>query len=403
MSDESGASLSRADHLRVFAARLGQAGYAPKTVRTKIRVVAGLLRVLEAGGSRVGDLDERQVDAVVARKRWRSRKGHRRTLLQFLGYLRERGIAARQRAGEDDSPAARLEQRYVRHLREERGLATGTLTLYRSFVCPFLDDWFRHGRTTLSGLTHRDVTKFLLRHVTTVAPKTAQAMGTALRSFLRFAFLEAQTGVDLSFAIPTVRQFRKATVPSFLSTKDVERVIASCDTATPVGRRNRALLLLLARLGLRAGEIVRLELGDLRWRGGELVVRGKGQVHDLLPLPEDVGEALALYLTRDRPACSSRRVFLRMRAPLRGFTGPAAVTTVVERALGRTGLHPARRGSHLLRHSLATGMIQRGATMAEIGQVLRHRSPNTTELYAKVDFERLRGIALPWPKAGGGR
>jgi hypothetical protein len=161
MSDESGAPLSRADHLRVFAARLGETGYAPLTVRTKIRVVAGLLRVLEAGGIRVGDLDERQVDAVVARKRWRSKKGHRRTLLQFLEYLRERGIAARQRAGEDDSPAARLEQRYVLHLREERGLAPGTLTLYRSFVCPFLDDWFRHGRTTLSGLTHRDVTKAL--------------------------------------------------------------------------------------------------------------------------------------------------------------------------------------------------------------------------------------------------
>jgi site-specific recombinase XerD len=190
-------------------------------------------------------------------------------------------------------------------------------------------------------------------------------------------------------------------VPSFLPAKDVKRVIASCDVATSVGRRDRALLLLVARLGLRAGEVVRLELGDLRWRSGELVVRGKGQVHDLLPLPKDVGEALALYLTRDRPTCSSRRVFLRMRAPRRGFANAGAVTTIVQRAVGRAGLRPPQRGPHLLRRSLATAMVRRGATMAEIGQLLRHRSLQTTAIYAKVDRERLRALARPWPSLGG--
>src|SRR5581483_6546900 len=167
--------------------------------------------------------------------------------------------------------------------------------------------------------------------------------------------------------------------------------------------RDQAVLLLLARLGLRAGEVVKLELDDIHWRSAELVVRGKGKLHDRLPLPKDVGAALARYLTTDRPRCACRRVFLRLRAHVRGLASAAAVTTIVERAIDRTGLKPPWRGAHLLRHSLATDMIRGGATLGEIGQLLRHRSPVTTEVYAKVDFEGLRGVALPWPGARGAR
>jgi len=298
MLEGSGAAFARAEHVRAFAGWLDQAGYAPLTAREKLRYASQLLRSWDAEGFRVEDLDEHQIDAHVAHKRG---QGRRRTLLQFLEHLRERGIAAPRRDQEDDSPAARLERRYERHLREERGLAPITPAGYRRFVRPFLDEWFGRGPKSLRELTHREVAEFLLRRVPTMAPRTAQGMGTALRSFLRFAFFEAETDVDLSLNVPTVRQFHKAKVPTFLPAKDIERVIASCDLATSVGRRDRALLLLVARLGLRAGEVVRLELGDLRWRSGELIVRGKGQVHDLLPLPKDVGEALALYLTRDRP------------------------------------------------------------------------------------------------------
>jgi site-specific recombinase XerD len=162
--------------------------------------------------------------------------------------------------------------------------------------------------------------------------------------------------------------------------------------------------LLLARLGLRASEVLALELGDLHWRTGEIVVRGKGLVRDRLPLLPEVGDALARYLQRDRPTGSrSRRVFLCRRAPRRGFAHPSTVSTIVARALVRAGLAPAMRGAHLLRHSLATTMVRRGASMAEIGQVLRHRSPNTTEIYAKLDFDALRDVAMPWPLSGGAR
>ena len=384
-----------------FAVHLGALGYAPLTIKGKLCFVRQLTRWMEAERLPAEDLVETLIDQSLGLRRCTGDR--RRTLLQFLDHLREEGVAPPREVPVDGSPVVKLEQRYARYLREERGLVDVTVVNYGGFVRRFLVEQFRQGPVELAGLTSRHVADFLLRHVRTMSPKRAQLMGCALRSFLRFLFLEAETTADLSLAVPTVRQFRKITVPQYLAAADVERVVASCDLAASVGRRDHAILLLLARLGLRASEIVKLELGDLRWRDGELVVRGKGSLHDRLPLPKEVAKALALYLTRARATCSSRRVFLRMRAPLRGFTNSAAVTTIVERAIERAGLRPPHRGAHLFRHSLATGMIQHGASMAEIGQLLRHRSPNTTELYAKVDFEGLRGVSLTWVGAGGGR
>jgi site-specific recombinase XerD len=190
-------------------------------------------------------------------------------------------------------------------------------------------------------------------------------------------------------------------VPKYLVPEEVERVIGGCDRKTSTGRRNYAILLLLARLGLRAGEVVALKLDDLDWRAGEINIRGKGLFHDRMPLPPDVGAAIASYLSKDRPPCQTRRVFICMKAPHRGFAGPSTLTTIVRRALGQADLHPAFKGAHLLRHSLATSMLRSGATMSEIGEVLRHREPNTTEIYAKVDFDGLRSLAQPWPIGGG--
>lgn len=388
-------------HIDPFAAHLGVMGYAPLTLREKVRYVRQFSRWMELKRVRFKALDEALIDKALEHD---ARTGdRRRTLLQFLEHLREKGVASPAATRGDGPPAARLEQRYAHYLDEERGLAEVTIVNYRSLLRPLLTEQFGDGPIRLTHLSPRDVTDFLLRHLKTMSPKRGQLLGCALRSFLRFLFLELKTKVDLSLAVPTVRQFRKAAVPQYLVAEDVERIIAVCDLGTAVGRRNRAVLLLLARLGLRAGEVVRLELGDVHWRTGELLVRGKGQFHDRLPLPKDVGEALTLYLTKDRTPCSSRRLFLRMRAPRRGFEDAAAVTSLVKRAIDRSGLSPPHRGAHLLRHSLATGMIRRGATMAEIGQLLRHRSPNTTEIYAKVDFDGLRSVALPWLGTGGAR
>ncbi len=390
------------DAVEEFAAWLGELGYAAATVREKVRFVTGLVRWMKARDLSAADLDERRVGAALKR-RGATPSNHRRALLHFLELLRDRRVVAPLELPDCQTPAARLEEQYARYLREERGLVRATEVNYRGFVRRFLAERFGRRPTDLTKLSPRHAPDFLLRHLRTMSPKRAQLMGSALRSFLRFSFLKAKTTVDLSLAVPTVRQYRKAAVPRYLAQEDVERVLATCDLASAVGRRNHAVLLLLARLGLRAGEIVKLELDDLRWRVGELVVRGKGEVHDRLPLPKEVGEALSLFLARGRVACSSRRVFLRLRAPVRGFASAAAVSTIVKRAIDRSGLRPPLRGAHLFRHSLATALIQRGATMAEIGQVLRHRSANTTEQYAKVDFEGLRGVSLPWLGIGGGR
>jgi integrase len=188
-----------------------------------------------------------------------------------------------------------------------------------------------------------------------------------------------------------------ASLPRALSSEEVQHLLAHCERHTAVGRRNWAILLLLARLGLRAGEVVGLAFEDLDWEAGELRIRAHGGNSDRLPIPQDAGAALADYLRHARPACSSRRVFVRMRAPHRGFASSVAICCIVRRALERAGLNPAHKGAHLLRHSVATQMLRQGASLAEIGELLRHRSPQTTMIYAKVDLDLLRPLALPWP------
>jgi site-specific recombinase XerD len=227
-------------------------------------------------------------------------------------------------------------------------------------------------------------------------------MVTALRSFLRFLLQRGEIDVDLAASVLTVADWRLSTVPKYLAAEEIERLLEALDRGTSTGRRDYAILLLLARLGLRAGEVVALELEDIDWRAGELNVRGKGLRHDRLPLLSEVGEALAAYLHTDRPKSPTRRVFLCMKAPCRGLAGPSTVTTIVRRALERAGLHPPTKGAHLLRHSLATGMLNHGASMAEVRELLRHRASATTEIYAKVDFSALRALAQPWPSIGGG-
>ena len=228
-------------------------------------------------------------------------------------------------------------------------------------------------------------------------------MTSAFRSFFRFLFQHGELRLDLAPSVPTVADWRLSAIPKYITPAEVARVLGSCDRQTAIGRRDYAILLLLARLGLRAGEIVALRLDDIDWRSGEILIRGKGFLHDRMPLPVDAGQALASYLRHDRPSCKTRSVFICMRAPQRRFARAATVSTIVKRALARAGLHPGFKGAHLLRHSLATSMIRSGASMGEIGEILRHRRPSTTEIYAKLDFEGLRSLAQPWPGIGGAR
>ncbi|PYV42198.1 MAG: integrase [Acidobacteria bacterium] len=387
-------------HLRAFATSQREDGYADGTVQSKVCLLADLGQWLGRTGLAVTHLDEQLVEAFVKHKR-RVRRGGLKTLKQFLDHLRKRDLIPDQKLVRDRSPLADILGRYEKHLRSERGLVTATVLNYQSFVRKFLVERFREGPFLFRELKASDISDFVLRRGHSLNVRRAQLMTTAFRSFFRFLFQNGELQADLAASVPTVADWRLSTVPKYLTPEEVERVLKACNRRTASGRRDYAILLLLARLGLRAGEVVALQLDDINWRAGEIIVRGKGLFHDRMPLPPDVGEALTFYLRRDRPACPTRRVFVCMKAPRRGFAGSSTLTTIVRRALVRADLHPPFKGAHLLRHSLATCLLRSGATMREIGEVLRHRVPNTTEIYAKVDFNGLRSLAHPWPIGGG--
>jgi len=296
-----------------------------------------------------------------------------------------------------------LRRQYADHLEKERGLAAATIVGYWTFIRRFVIERFGDGPIRVQELAPDDIARFLRRHARSGSPKVAGLMVTALRSFFRFLFQHGQTERDLAGTIPTVPQWRLAEVPKYLKPEDVERVVHACQRDTAVARRDHAIIILLASLGLRASEVIALGLDDIDWRAGVLKVRGKGGSHDSLPLPTEVGEAVASYLRHHRPPCTTRRLFIRTRAPHRGLANASSLSAIVRRAFKRAGLQADFMGAHVLRHSLATGMLRSGASLDEVGEVLRHRSPNTTEIYAKVDVRGLRSLALPWPTEGGER
>ena len=386
-----------------FADSLMESGYAATTIQSKLGLLIDLGEWLRRRGLAVKDLDERRIETFITDRRRNGllRRGDRTTVRQLLDHLRERHVVQRVTPTCDVSPLAAILDRYEKHLRSERGLTTATIINYLPFARKFLSDRFGEGPFLLKVVRPRDISGFILRHARTMSCRRAQLMTTVFRSFFRFLFQRGELQVDLAPSIPTVADWRLSTLPRYITAEEVIRVLGSCDRHTATGRRDYALLLLLARLGLRAGEIVAMQLEDIDWRSGEILVRGKGLLYDRMPLPVDVGQALAVYLRHDRPSSKTRRVFVCRKAPQRGFSGPSTVSTIVRRALDRAGLHPGFKGAHLLRHSLATSMIRSGASMSEIGEILRHRSPSTTEIYAKLDFEGLRSLAQPWPNLGG--
>ena len=221
-----------------------------------------------------------------------------------------------------------------------------------------------------------------------------------MRSFFRYLWHRGAISKDLSNCVPTVPNWSLSALPRFLLANEVERILTSCDRETAVGRRNYAILLLLARLGLRAGEVVGLSLDDIDWSTSQLIIRGKGGKSAPLPLARDVGQALADYLRVDRPRCGTRRVFIRSRVPYVGLGNASTISALVMRALTHAGVEAPHKGAHVLRHSLATSLLRQGGSLDEIGKLLRHQSPNTTAIYAKFDLTALDTLALPWPGCG---
>lgn len=286
-----------------------------------------------------------------------------------------------------------LVQRFHTWMQQQRGLQDNTVRSYERVIGDALQ--------TL-GDVPRDYTaaairEFVIQQTEGLSRSKGKCVLTAMRHFLRFLIADGTCRPGLDGAVPTIAMWQLSALPRYLPAADVDRILRACDQSTPVGLRDRAVLLLLARLALRAGDIRALAMGDLDWQRASVRVAGKSRTHVRLPLTQEVGDALVDYLARGRPPADIDRVFVRMVAPWRPL-GMAAVSALVARAIGRAGVTTPFRGAHVLRHSAATEMLRQGATLDHIGAVLRHRYMDTTAHYAKVDVPRLRAIALPWPE-----
>jgi site-specific recombinase XerD len=328
------------------------------------------------------------------------RRGDPTALRELLIWLHDKELISSQalQANEPSEVDALIEE-FSTYLSRERGLASTSTEAYASRAHHFLAETCAGGRSELNALTAQRIRSFMTNEARKYrTSKGASLLAVVVRSFLRFVHYRGYIDKSMIAAVPAVAHWSMGPIPRALPLKAVRRVLVqSKRRRTSCGLRDRAILLLLARLGLRAREVMLLDLDDLDWADACIHVCGKGRQERPLPLPRDVGQAIATYLREGRPASPCRRVFLRARAPWRGLAIPGSVSEIVHRALKRAQIKSATYGAHQFRHSLATNMLRRGASLTEIGQVLRHRDPNTTRLYAKVDLDALREVALPWP------
>jgi integrase/recombinase XerD len=377
-----------------FRKALQAQGYRPQAVACQLYVMAHLSRWLAGEGL---DVDELTTDRIgqflVARRQagyslWLSEKG----VAPLIGYLRGRGVVPRPVSAAPVTAAQRCLAAFRVYLLEERGLSQGTVVGYAHIAGLFLAS--RPERDLgLEQVTPAEILTFVRREG---GRRGAANVTAGLRAFFRFCHVTGLTPRSLVDAVPKVASWRLARLPKAVDPVTVRALLDSCDRRTTYGRRDFAVLMLLVRLGLRAGEVSGLRLEDIDWRAGEILIRGKGSRLERLPLPADVGQAVAAWLKRGRPHCPAREVITRVRAP-HGPLTPPGIAAIVDAACLRAGVDHIN--AHRLRHTAATEMLRAGAGLAEIGQVLRHRSAFSTSIYAKVDRSGLRQLASPWPGA----
>jgi site-specific recombinase XerD len=388
------------EHAAGYAAELKRQGYVPRVVELQGVLLADLSVWLGRQGLDASGLSVAMAEVFMAARRDAGcvRYVSTKSLAALFGYLRGLGVTPPPSPAVPADAVEVVLDRFGSYLKVERGLTTGTVGGYVAAVRPFVAGRKDGDRVDLSGVTAADVSAFVVAVCPARPPGPAKVIVTAMRSLLAFLYLEGTLPVALAASVPSVASWRLAALPRPLTAGQVRALLGSCDRRTSVGRRDFAMLVVLSRLGLRAGEVARLGLDDIGWRAGEVVVVGKGPKLERLPLPADVGEAIAGYLQRGRPpTAQGRSVFVRVQAPHRALTA-GGVTQAVFAAGQRAGLGAVY--AHRLRSSAASEMLRAGATLPEIGLVLRHRRVLTTAIYAKVDTETLRQVAAPWPGSG---
>src|SRR6516165_207042 len=392
--------LKNASHRQLierYAVRLAEEGIAKEGGLRCLRLVGDLMKWIASSGFRVADIDEHMVERYL-RNRATKHSVHsidRPALKRFLSVLREAGMI-----GPAEPPRITRQDRiiaeFIGHLCE-RGLAPRSIVRHLPIIRRFLCEVCPANAVDLGKIDHADIVRYVERHARDGSPELAKAMCWSLRAFLRYLHHKGLNSVPLSGCVPSIRQWKFASLPTYLSAEQVQKVL-DVDRTSAIGRRDYAILMMLAKLGLRANEVATLKLDDIDWRSGEMCVHAKGRQRVRMPMPPDVGAAVVAYLRDGRPKSSSRRLFLRTLAPRVGFASSYAITMIAKTALDRAGIRGfAHQGAHLFRHSLATELLKSGATLSEIGQLLRHKSHDTTRIYAKVDIDALRTLSLPWP------
>lgn len=387
-----------------FLQNLVAQGYAPATMRTYEGAARLLCEAVARRGLREGQLIGKALSTTnaAALKAMHPNKYNQKRycLKRFIDALVEAGAAERpkeEKKQKAPTPLDRLKAEYESYLRDQRGLTDATIYHCVRFLDRFMTFRFGEKLGDFDKITPHDVVAFIrkLRGGTAPRDKTAPSH---LRNLFRFLFWSGKTKRDLAASIPRARQPARSTLPRYLKAEEVEKLLDASWAPTPVGRRNYAMLMVLARLGLRAPEVIAIQLDDIDWRNGTLLVRGKGKRHDRMPLPDDLGKAIVDYIKNGRRG-PSRTLFVSHTPPHKPFVDAQILNTALTQAFVETGLKPPQKyvGSHLLRHSLATDMLRKGASLDEIGDVLRHRSRMSTTIYARHDIDGLRSIAPPWP------
>ncbi len=382
-----------------YAQWLYQRGYSRDHARCKLRTVARWSPWLKRYGIAASQLTQEHLAKYLkmkVRKTPPLRREDGVNLKQFLDFLQEKGVIQirehRERTAVDEFVAE-----FASYLATERALSQSTIEQYTAHAMKFLEENFNDRSVDFSTIDSAGVSKYVQRTASMRSKKNAKLMCTALRALFRYARHQGLLMTQLDAAVPSVANWRLASIPYSLPAESVKGIVSSCNRGTSIGKRDYAIILLLVRLGLRAGEIITLNLDDIDWRSGIITIHGKGSHRSQMPLPPDVGEALAAYLQFGRPKSSNRKVFLSSQAPIRAFNRSGAVTFLVNRAIKRSGISGAKSGAHQFRHSIATNLLSGGASLSEIAELLRHRTIDCTTIYAKVDLPSLRTLALPWP------
>lgn len=385
--------------LDLFAINLNEQGFKRRVLRPQIRVLAKFSQWLQdqrVAVDGVTDEHARRFLEEVTSKRF-VQLGGRATLRRFMDFMDANGVNRPSPEHREPSEIQHLVEAYALYLRQERMLADRTLSQYCPIIERFLSERFDQRPLVLADLQASDVIGFVKQQAARFSPARSKVVTTALRSFLRYLRYRGDSQLDLAAAVPTVANWSMPGIPRAIAPEHAHAVFAHCPRDTDIGRRDYAILMLLGRLGLRSIEIVALTLESIDWNAGAILVAGKGRRVTSLPLPVEVGVAISDYLIHGRHACSSRALFLRTLAPIRGLGASQSIATIVGTAIRRAGIDTPHKGSHQFRHALAADLLRNGASLTEIGSVLRHRHVKTTGIYAKVDFVALRRLCQPWP------